>query len=202
MDLPVINSKSKTSVPEAIFNQTVNKELITQLVNSFVSNSHQGTKAQKNRSDVRGGGKKPWRQKGTGRARAGTIRSPIWRGGGVTFAARSKSSEPKKINKKMYKSAMRSIFSSLAENNKIFLSKDISIENPKTKELLKLLEKIKFNSGLIIVNDLSSNLELAARNIPHIEVTEANFINPIKLLKHDAVLIAEGCLPKLEELFT
>ena len=202
MDLPVINSKSKTSVPEAIFNQTVNKELITQLVNSFVSNSHQGTKAQKNRSDVRGGGKKPWRQKGTGRARAGTIRSPIWRGGGVTFAARSKSSGPKKINKKMYKSAMRSIFSSLAENNKIFLSKDISIENPKTKELLKLLEKIKFNSGLIIVNDLSSNLELAARNIPHIEVTDANFINPIKLLKHDAVLIAEGCLPKLEELFT
>ena len=202
MDLPVINSKSKTSVPEAIFNQTVNKDLITQLVNSFVSNSHQGTKAQKIRSDVRGGGKKPWRQKGTGRARAGTIRSPIWRGGGVTFAARSKSSEPKKINKKMYKSAMRSIFSSLAENNKIFLSKDISIENPKTKELLKLLEKIKFNSGLIIVNDLSSNLELAARNIPHIEVTEANFINPIKLLKHDAVLIVEGCLPKLEELFT
>ena len=202
MDLPVINSKSKTSVPEAIFNQTVNKELITQLVNSFVSNSHQGTKAQKNRSDVRGGGKKPWRQKGTGRARAGTIRSPIWRGGGVTFAARSKSSEPKKINKKMYKSAMRSIFSSLAENNKIFLSKDISIENPKTKELLKLLEKIKFNSGLIIVNNLSSNLELAARNIPHIEVTDANFINPIKLLKHDVVLIAEGCLPKLEELFT
>ena len=202
MDLPLINSKSKTSVPEAIFNQTVNKELITQLVNSFVSNSHQGTKAQKNRSDVRGGGKKPWRQKGTGRARAGTIRSRIWRGGGVTFAARSKSSEPKKINKKMYKSAMRSIFSSLAENNKIFLSKDISIENPKTKELLKLLEKIKFNSGLIIVNDLSSNLELAARNIPHIEVTDANFINPIKLLKHDAVLIVEGCLPKLEELFT
>ena len=202
MDLPVINSKSKISVPEAIFNQTVNKELITQLVNSFVSNSHQGTKAQKNRSDVRGGGKKPWRQKGTGRARAGTIRSPIWRGGGVTFAARSKSSKPKKINKKMYKSAMRSIFSSLAENNKIFLSKDISIENPKTKELLKLLEKTKFNSGLIIVNDLSSNLELAARNIPHIEVTDANFINPIKLLKHDAVLIAEGCLPKLEELFT
>ncbi len=202
MDLPVINSKSKTSVSEVIFNQSVNKELITQLINSFVSNSHQGTKAQKNRSGVRGGGKKPWRQKGTGRARAGTIRSPIWRGGGVTFAARSKSAEPKKINKKMYKSAMRSIFSSLAENNKIFLSKDISIENPKTKELLELLKKIKFNSGLIIVSNLSSNLELAARNIPHVEITDANFINPIKLLKHDSILIAEDCLPKLEELFT
>jgi large subunit ribosomal protein L4 len=202
MDLPVINSKSKTSVSEVIFNQSVNKELITQLINSFVSNSHQGTKAQKNRSDVRGGGKKPLRQKGTGRARAGTIRSPIWRGGGVTFAARSKSSEPKKINKKMYKSAMRSIFSSLAENNKIFLSKDISIQNPKTKELLELLKKIKFNSGLIIVSNLSSNLELAARNIPHVEITDVNFINPIKLLKHDSILIAEDCLPKLEELFT
>ena len=201
MDLPVINSKSKTSVSEVIFNQSVNKELITQLINSFVSNSHQGTKAQKNRSDVRGGGKKPWRQKGTGRARAGTIRSPIWRGGGVTFAARSKSSEPKKINKKMYKSAMRSIFSSLAENNKIFISKNISIENPKTKELLELLKKIKFNSGLIIVSNLSSNLELAARNIPHVDITDVNFINPIKLLKHDAILIAEDCLPKLEELF-
>ena len=201
MDLPVINSKSKTSVSEVIFNQSVNKELITQLINSFVSNSHQGTKAQKNRSDVRGGGKKPWRQKGTGRARAGTIRSPIWRGGGVTFAARSKSSEPKKINKKMYKSAMRSIFSSLAENNKIFLSKDISIQNPKTKELLELLKKIKFNSGLIIVSNLSSNLELAARNIPHVEITDVNFINPIKLLKHDSILIAEDCLPKLDELF-
>lgn len=97
---------------------------------------------------------------------------------------------------------MRSIFSSLAENNKIFLSKDISIENPKTKELLELLKKIKFNSGLIIVSNLSSNLELAARNIPHVEITDANFINPIKLLKHDAILITEDCLPKLEELFT
>ena len=202
MDLPVKNSKSKTSVSDVIFKQPVNDELITQLVNSFVANSHQGTKAQKNRSDVRGGGKKPWRQKGTGRARAGTIRSPIWRGGGVTFAARSKSANPKKINKKMYKSAMRSIFSSLAENNKIFLSKDISIENPKTKELLELLKKIKFNSGLIIVSNLSSNLELAARNIPLVDITDVNFINPIKLLKHDAILIAEDCLPKLEELFT
>ena len=110
MDLPILNSKAKTSaVSEIIFNQPVNKELVTQLVNSFVSNSHQGTKAQKNRSDVSGGGIKPWRQKGTGRARAGTIRSPIWKGGGVTFAARSKSSNPKKINRKMYKSAMRSM---------------------------------------------------------------------------------------------
>ena len=118
MDLPVINSKSKTSVSDVIFKQPVNDELITQLVNSFVANSHQGTKAQKNRSDVRGGGKKPWRQKGTGRARAGTIRSPIWRGGGVTFAARSKSANPKKINKKIQEIEIKEINSKL-ENEKI-----------------------------------------------------------------------------------
>jgi large subunit ribosomal protein L4 len=200
MELPVINTKSKTTVSEALFSQPVNDELITQLVNSFVSNSHQGTKAQKNRSDVRGGGRKPWRQKGTGRARAGTIRSPIWRGGGVTFAARSKSANPKKINKKMYKSAMRSILSSFAGNNKISLTKELILKNPKTKELLELLKKIDFNQGLIIVNELNSNLELASRNIPYIEIIEANFIDPIKLLKHESILISEDSLPKLEEL--
>ena len=200
MELPVINTKSKTSVSEALFSQPVNDELITQLVNSFVSNSHQGTKAQKNRSDVRGGGRKPWRQKGTGRARAGTIRSPIWRGGGVTFAARSKSANPKKINKKMYKSAMRSILSSFAGNNKISLTKELSLKNPKTKELLELLKKIDFSQGLIIVNELNSNLELASRNIPYIEIIEVNFIDPIKLLRHESVLISEDSLPKLEEL--
>ena len=200
MELPVINTKSKTTVSEALFSQPVNDELITQLVNSFVSNSHQGNKAQKNRSDVRGGGRKPWRQKGTGRARAGTIRSPIWRGGGVTFAARSKSANPKKINKKMYKSAMRSILSSFAGNNKISLTKELSLKNPKTKELLELLNKINFSQGLIIVNELSSNLELASRNIPYIEIIEVNFIDPIKLLRHESVLISEDSLPKLEEL--
>ena len=200
MELPVINTKSKTTVSEALFSQPVNDELITQLVNSFISNSHQGTKAQKNRSDVRGGGRKPWRQKGTGRARAGTIRSPIWRGGGVTFAARSKSANPKKINKKMYKSAMRSILSSFAGNNKISLTKELILKNPKTKELLELLKKIDFSQGLIIVNELNSNLELASRNIPYIEIIEVNFIDPIKLLRHESVLISEDSLPKLEEL--
>mgnify|MGYP005696983191 FL=1 len=200
MELPVINTKSKTTVSEALFRQPVNDELITQLVNSFISNSHQGTKAQKNRSDVRGGGRKPWRQKGTGRARAGTIRSPIWRGGGVTFAARSKSANPKKINKKMYKSAMRSILSSFAGNNKLSLTKELILKNPKTKELLELLKKIDFSQGLIIVNELNSNLELASRNIPYIEIIEVNFIDPIKLLRHESILISEDSLPKLEEL--
>ena len=203
MDLPLLNSKSKTSsVSDIIFNQPVNKELVTQLVNSFVSNSHQGTKAQKNRSDVRGGGKKPWRQKGTGRARAGTIRSPIWKGGGVTFAARSKSSNPKKINKKMYKSAMRSIFSSLAEENRILISEKITLENPKTKEFLDLMKKLKFEGGLIIVNELSENLKLASRNISNIHILDVNSLDPINLLRYQSGLISEDSLTKIEELLT
>ena len=203
MDLPILNSKSKTSsVSEIIFNQPVNKELVTQLVNSFVSNSHQGTKAQKNRSDVSGGGKKPWRQKGTGRARAGTIRSPIWKGGGVTFAARSKSSNPKKINRKMYKSAMRSILSSLVEENRVVLGSSINIENPKTKDLIDFMNKIGFKGGLIIVNEISENIKLASRNIPNLQIVDVSSIDPISLLRHESTLISEDSLPKLEELLT
>jgi large subunit ribosomal protein L4 len=203
MDLPILNSKAKTSaVSEIIFNQPVNKELVTQLVNSFVSNSHQGTKAQKNRSDVSGGGIKPWRQKGTGRARAGTIRSPIWKGGGVTFAARSKSSNPKKINRKMYKSAMRSILSSLAEENRVLLADSINIENPKTKDLVDFMNKIGFEGGLIIVNEVSENLKLASRNISNMQVVDVNSIDPISLLRHESILISQDSLAKLEELLT
>jgi large subunit ribosomal protein L4 len=203
MDLPILNSKTKTSaVSEIIFNQPVNKELVTQLVNSFVSNSHQGTKAQKNRSDVSGGGIKPWRQKGTGRARAGTIRSPIWKGGGVTFAARSKSSNPKKINRKMYKSAMRSILSSLAEENRVLLADSINIENPKTKDLIDFMNKIGFKGGLIIVNEVSENLKLASRNISNMQVVDVNSIDPISLLRHESILISQDSLAKLEELLT
>jgi large subunit ribosomal protein L4 len=203
MDLPILNSKAKTSaVSEIIFNQPVNKELVTQLVNSFVSNSHQGTKAQKNRSDVSGGGIKPWRQKGTGRARAGTIRSPIWKGGGVTFAARSKSSNPKKINRKMYKSAMRSILSSLAEENRVLLADSINIENPKTKDLIDFMNKIGFKGGLIIVNEVSENLKLASRNISNMQVVDVNSIDPISLLRHESILISQDSLAKLEELLT
>ena len=203
MDLPILNSKSKTSsVSEIIFNQPVNKELVTQLINSFVSNSHQGTKAQKNRSDVSGGGKKPWRQKGTGRARAGTIRSPIWKGGGVTFAARSKSSNPKKINRKMYKSAMRSILSSLVEENRVVLGSSINIENPKTKDLIDFMNKIGFKGGLIIVNEISENIKLASRNIPNLQIVDVSSIDPISLLRHETTLISEDSLPKLAELLT
>ena len=203
MELPVINSKNKTlPVSDVLFNQNVNENLISQLVNSYIDNSHQGTKAQKIRSQVSGGGKKPWRQKGTGRARAGTSRSPIWKGGGVTFAARSKSSEPKKINRKMYKSAMRSILSNLAKENKIFISQDLELASPKTKELSLKLKEIGFEKGLIIYKELSDNMRLASRNIADLEVIGINSLNPISLLKNNSILIDNDCLKNLEELYT
>ena len=143
MKLPFLKSSKTTEaeVSEKIFGVEINKDLIAQLIKIYIENSHPGTKAQKNRSAVRGGGKKPWRQKGTGRARAGTSRSPLWRGGGVVFPASTKSAKPKKLNKKMYKSAMRSIFSSLAKENRVFLSDQINIENPKTKDFVDFLKK-------------------------------------------------------------
>jgi len=201
MKLPFLKS-SKTAeaeVSEKIFGVDINKDLIAQLIKIYIENSHPGTKAQKNRSAVRGGGKKPWRQKGTGRARAGTSRSPLWRGGGVVFPASTKSAKPKKLNKKMYKSAMRSIFSSLAKENRVFLSDQINIENPKTKDFVDFLKKNELKEGLFIVDEISNNLSLASRNLPNVNVTNLNTLNPINLLKFNSVVIAENCLNLIEE---
>ena len=197
------NSKNKDiSVSSDVFSKEFNESLVHQAVVSFMATSRQGSAKQKNRSEVRGGGKKPYRQKGTGRARAGTSRSPIWRGGGVTFAARSKSSNPKKINKKMYKVAMKSILSSLAKANKIFISQGLEVGSPKTTEMAGLLKKIGFDKGLLIFKELNENLILSSRNIPNIEVTEINSLNPVSLLKHKAILISEDCFKELEELYS
>ena len=201
MKLPFLKSSKTTEaeVSEKIFGVEINKDLIAQLIKIYIENSHPGTKAQKNRSAVRGGGKKPWRQKGTGRARAGTSRSPLWRGGGVVFPASTKSAKPKKLNKKMYKSAMRSIFSSLAKENRIFLSDQINIENPKTKDFVYFLKKNELKEGLFIVDEISNNLSLASRNLPNVNVTNLNTLNPINLLKFNSVVIAENCLNLIEE---
>ena len=201
MKLPFLKSSKTTEaeVSEKIFGVEINKDLIAQLIKIYIENSHPGTKAQKNRSAVRGGGKKPWRQKGTGRARAGTSRSPLWRGGGVVFPASTKSAKPKKLNKKMYKSAMRSIFSSLAKENRVFLSDQINIENPKTKDFVDFLKKNELKEGLFIVDEISNNLSLASRNLPNVNVTNLNTLNPINLLKFNSVVIAENCLNLIEE---
>ncbi len=201
MKLPFLKSSKTTDaeVSDKIFGVEINKDLIAQLIKIYIENSHPGTKAQKNRSAVRGGGKKPWRQKGTGRARAGTSRSPLWRGGGVVFPASTKSAKPKKLNKKMYKSAMRSIFSSLAKENRVFLSDQINIENPKTKDFADFLKKNELKEGLFIVDEISNNLSLASRNLPNVNVTNLNTLNPISLLKFNSVVIAENCLNLIEE---
>ena len=201
MKLPFLKSSKTTEaeVSNKIFGVEVNKDLIAQLIKIYIENSHPGTKAQKNRSAVRGGGKKPWRQKGTGRARAGTSRSPLWRGGGVVFPASTKSAKPKKLNKKMYKSAMRSIFSSLAKENRVFLSDQINIENPKTKDFVDFLKKNELKEGLFIVDEISNNLSLASRNLPNVNVTNLSTLNPINLLKFNSVVIAENCLNLIEE---
>ena len=201
MKLPFLKSSKTTEaeVSEKIFGVEINKDLIAQLIKIYIENSHPGTKAQKNRSAVRGGGKKPWRQKGTGRARAGTSRSPLWRGGGVVFPASTKSAKPKKLNKKMYKSAMRSIFSSLAKENRVFLSDQINIENPKTKDFVDFLKKNELKEGLFIVDEISNNLSLASRNLPNVNVTNLNTLNPINLLKFNSIVIAENCLNLIEE---
>ena len=192
MKLPFLKSSKTTEaeVSEKIFGVEINKDLIAQLIKIYIENSHPGTKAQKNRSAVRGGGKKPWRQKGTGRARAGTSRSPLWRGGGVVFPASTKSAKPKKLNKKMYKSAMRSIFSSLAKENRVFLSDQINIENPKTKDFVDFLKKNELKEGLFIVDEISNNLSLASRNLPNVNVTNLNTLNPINLLKFNSVAVS------------
>ena len=201
MKLPFLKSSKTTEaeVSEKIFGVEINKDLIAQLIKIYIENSHPGTKAQKNRSAVRGGGKKPWRQKGTGRARAGTSRSPLWRGGGVVFPASTKSAKPKKLNKKMYKSAMRSIFSSLAKENRVFLSDQINIENQKTKDFVDFLKKNELKEGLFIVDEISNNLSLASRNLPNVNVTNLNALNPISLLKFNSVVIVENCLNLIEE---
>ena len=201
MKLPFLKSSKTTEaeVSEKIFGVEINKDLIAQLIKIYIENSHPGTKAQKNRSAVRGGGKKPWRQKGTGRARAGTSRSPLWRGGGVVFPASTKSAKPKKLNKKMYKSAMRSIFSSLAKENRVFLSDKINIENPKTKAFVDFLKKNELKEGLFIVDEISNNLDLASRNLPNVNVTNLNTLNPINLLKFNSIVISENCLNIIEE---
>ena len=201
MKLPFLKSSKTTEaeVSEKIFGVEINHDLIAQLVKIYIENSHPGTKAQKNRSAVRGGGKKPWRQKGTGRARAGTSRSPIWRGGGVVFPSSTKSAKPKKLNKKMYKSAMRSIFSSLAKENRVYLSDQINIENPKTKDFVEFLKKNELKEGLFIVDEISNNLDLASRNLPNVNVTNLNTLNPINLLKFNSVVIVENCLNLIEE---
>ena len=185
-------------VSDVAFGAEFNQSLVHQAVTAYMAAARSGTKAQKNRSDVRGGGAKPFRQKGTGRARAGTSRSPIWRGGGVTFAARPRS-YVQKLNKKMYRAAMRSIFSELVRQERLVVVEDFTLESHKTKALAARLGEMELSDVLVITAEAQETLELAARNLPWVGVLTQDRINPVSLVAFDKVLVTSAALKAIEE---
>ena len=198
MNLNLAGAQGTVEVSDATFGKEFNEALVHQVVVAYMSGARQGTRAQKTRAEVAGGGKKPWRQKGTGRARAGTATSPIWRKGGVTFAARPQD-HSQKVNKKMYRSAMRSILSELARQDRLIAVEDFTVDAPKTKLLAAKLEEMKLSKVLIITSELNTNLYLAARNLPHVDVIEANAADPVSLIAYANVLVTVPALRQFEE---
>lgn len=206
LSLPFANSKTKKmTLSEQVFGCGYNEALIHQVVTSYLSNARSHTKAQKTRSEVRGGGAKPWRQKGSGRARAGSIRSPIWRGGGVTFAAKPRAIQ-NKVNREMYRGAMRSIFSTLLSQERIFLFEEPKFDAPKTKLMLDFLEKKlalpKDKCITLVVTEFNENLFLASRNLLRLCVVEARELDPYLLVRSDLVLATESAVKEIEECFS
>lgn len=185
-------------VSEVAFGREFNEPLVHQVVTAYMAAGRQGSKAQKTRSEVRGGGKKPWRQKGTGRARAGTIRSPIWRSGGTTFAAKPRSFE-QKVNKKMYRGAMRSIVSELNRQGHLVVVDSFQLEQPKTKAMVAKLSELGVKEALIIDAEITENVYLAARNLPRVDVREASSVDPVSLLSFPKVVVTVEALKQLEE---
>ena len=186
------------NISENAFSKDFNESLVHQAVVSFLAGSRQGTSKQKTRSEVSGGGKKPYRQKGTGRARAGTIRSPLWRGGGIAFAATPRNYS-KKINKKMYRAAIRSIFSELLRQGRLVAIEKPVLEKPKTKEIANFLKEFSLSKVLIITDELDVNLYLSARNIPNVDIITVREINPVNLLKAQKVAVTADAFKKIEE---
>ena len=186
------------NISENAFSKDFNEALVHQAVVSFLAGSRQGTSKQKTRSEVRGGGKKPYRQKGTGRARAGTIRSPLWRGGGIAFAATPRNYS-KKINKKMYRAAIRSIFSELLRQGRLVAIEKPVLEKPKTKEIANFLKEFSLSKVLIVTDELDVNLYLSARNIPNVDIITVREINPVNLLKAQKVAVTADAFKKIEE---
>ena len=192
------SNKQNIQISDEIFSNEFNSDLVHQVVTSYLSGARQGSHSQKNRSDVRGGGKKPYRQKGTGRARAGTIRSPIWRGGGVAFAS-SQRDYSKKVNKKMYRAAIRSILSELLRQERLAAITTPKLTEPKTKLMANYLKDLQLEKALIIVDELDTNLYLSARNIPHLEVVTVKEINPVMLLRSERVAVTPEAFKLIEE---
>jgi large subunit ribosomal protein L4 len=198
MNLNLAGANGSVEVSDLAFGKEFNEALVHQVVTAYLAGARQGTKAQKNRSAVSGGGAKPWRQKGTGRARAGTSRSPIWRTGGVTFAAQPRD-HAQKVNKKMYRAAIRCIFSELVRQERLVVVEDFALESPKTKQFVAKLNELDLSNVLLITADVEQNLYLAARNVPHVDVRDAAGVDPVSLVGFDKVLVTVAALKKVEE---
>ena len=203
MELSIVkpgnSAAGKVSVSDVAFAREYNEELIHQVVTAYMAGARQGTRAQKNRAAVRGGGKKPWRQKGTGRARAGTIRSPIWRSGGVTFAAQPQD-HSQKVNRKMYRAALQSIMSELARQDRLVVVESMDLPEPKTKLLVKQLGEYGVDNVLIVSAEVDENLYLASRNLHKVDVRDVEGIDPVSLIGHEKVLVTVAAVKKFEEM--
>ena len=198
MNLSLAADGGTVEISEEAFAREFNEALVHQVVVAHMAGARQGSRAHKTRAEVRGGGRKPWRQKGTGRARAGTIRSPIWRGGGRAFAARPQD-HSQKVNRKMYRGALRCIMSELIRQERLVATESFSVDGPKTKSLLTQLKSLDLTNVLIIAEDINEDLYLAARNLKDVDVRDVAGIDPVSLIAHDKVLITVGALKKLEE---
>lgn len=203
MDIKVINSQTgeatdALNVDDAVFAATFNEPLVHQVVTAYMAKARAGTKAQKNRSEVRGGGAKPWRQKGTGRARAGTIRSPIWVGGGRAFPNKPRSYE-QKINKKMYRAAMRSILSELARTDRLKVVDDFKLDVPKTKQFVEKMNQLGVKDALVVTEAFDENVFLASRNLYNAAATDVEGVDPVSLIGYETIVITQGALKQLEE---
>jgi large subunit ribosomal protein L4 len=189
---------STIEVLDVTFGAAFNVPLVHQVVTAYLAGGRAGTRAQKSRAQVRGGGRKPWRQKGLGRARAGSIRSPLWRGGGVTFAARPRN-YTQKINRKMYRGALRSILSELVRQERLLIVEDFSLETPKTRDLMAQLRQLSLDNVLIVVQTVNDNLRLAARNVPRVDVCDDLSVDPVSLVAFDSIVMTVGALRRFEE---
>jgi len=202
MELNIASAEGKggtLTVSDDTFAKEFNQDLVHQAVVAYLAGGRQGSVAQKTRSEVSGGGKKPWRQKGSGRARAGTIRSPLWRSGGVTFAARPQD-HSQKLNKKMYRAAMRSILSELVRQERLVVVDDFAMEQPKTKGLIEKLGQLGLNNVLIVTEEVDRNLYLSSRNLHKVDVRDVLGIDPVSLIGSEKVLVTVPALKKVEEM--
>jgi large subunit ribosomal protein L4 len=198
MELKLADAGGSIEVSEEAFGASYNESLVHQVVTAYLAGARAGTKAQKNRSDVRGGGAKPWRQKGTGRARAGTIRSPIWVGGGRTFAARPRSFE-QKVNRKMYRGALKSVLSELIRQERLVVTGELAMEAPKTKELAGKLRSLGLDDVLIVNEAFDEKVYLAARNLKNVGICDVAAVDPVTLMRFEKVLITVPALKLIEE---